>query len=488
MPRPIQPGVIPIQNFNLSGLAFSKWSGRKDSLYKIIGFDPHSQPGLLNVEQKLTAETTGVEPTEFCRVAVNSSNGAQYWFSYTSGKIWERPTTGIWRLVHTTTPAAGTAGCFGAKEYQGYIYWATQSRLHRITVANADNNDWATDAVEDWATFTITDSAFHPFLNHTGQQILYIGDGNYLAQVDAGTFTANALDIVTPLRIKSLGQIGTDILLGTYIADNVTQTEIIRWNGWGVSFTNSDPIPEVGINAFLPADNMVLVQAGTKGNIYYYDGTSLELWSKIPGEYSSTATGEVYPDSVANKEGQILLGFSNITGNSTNQLVYRIARHSRNFDYILDAPYPISERSGSDFVLTGLNIGAILVVGSDIYVAWKNTAGAGTYGVDRLDSATKLSGAYFETRVAVINREEFANFSEALIAYASLPTGTDINFYLNKNYAGYGSALTKINDTQRYIVRTKDEATEFNTLQLKVKVTTSSNSAPQIESGAVITR
>ena len=59
---------------------------------------------------------------------------------------------------------------------------------------------------------------------------------------------------------------------------------------------------------------------------------------------------------------------------------------------------------------------------------------------------------------------------------------------MNKNYAGYGSALTKVDDTQRYLVRTKDEGTEFNTLQVKVKITTNSNDAPQIESGAVLIR
>ena len=480
-----QSGLIPIGNWNLGGLSFSKWSGLKDSFYKLIGLDMHSQPGTLKVEQKLTVEATGVVPTEFCRVAVNSSNGAQYWFSYTSGKIWERPTSGTWILVHTTTPAAGTAGCLGAAEYQGYIYWATQSRLHRITVGNADNNNWTVDAVEDWATFSITDADFHPMLNHSSQQILYIGDGNYLAQVDAGTFTANALDIATTLRIKSLGKIGNDILLGTYVADTVTQTEIIRWNGWGVSFTNSDSIPEVGINAFLPTDNMVLAQAGKAGNIYYYDGENLELYGKIPGTYSSTAYGEVYPNSVANKEGQVLFGFSNGSGNPADELIYRLAKHNRSFEYIMDQPYPVSERSGSDFVLTGLEIGAILVVGQLIYVAWKNGS---SFGVDKLDVSNKLDGAYFETRIVVINREEQANFSEALIAYTSKPASTDVDFYTDINYAGYGSALSKFADTDRNIVRTKDEGTTFTTMQLKVKVTTSGNNAPQLESGAIVVR
>src|SRR3990167_3815797 len=220
MPRKnLTEGLIPIQNFNLGGLSDSKFSGTEYSLYKLTGWDPHSTPGLLKVAQKLTAETTGVEPTELCKERVNSSNGAQYWFSATTGKIWERPTTGTWRLVHTTTPAAGGAGCLGAREYHGYIYWATESRLHRITVANADDNDWATDAVEDWKTFTNTDASFHPMFETPGLT-LYIGDANFVAQVDhadlavgSEVFTADALDIKTPLRIKSLGGYGTDLLI-----------------------------------------------------------------------------------------------------------------------------------------------------------------------------------------------------------------------------------------------------------------------------------
>jgi hypothetical protein len=481
MAKKQEAGIIPIERYNLGGLAYSKWSGPKNSLYKLIGFDPHSIPGILLVEQKLTKDS-GVTVDEFCKARVNCSNGSQFWGSSTSGKIWERTSAGVYRLVHTVTPAAGTAYILDMVEHEGYIYIATQSRLHRILVTDADDNDWATDCVEDWATFSITDANFHPMFSHPSQQILYIGDGNYLAQVDTGVFTANALDIKTPLRIKSLGQLGTDILIGTYVADTVTETEIIRWNGWSVSFTNSDPIPEVGINAFLPADNMVLVQAGKAGNIYRYNGEQLDLFGKIPGEYSSTAYGEVYPQSVANKEGQILFGFSNGSGNPADELVYRIGRYSRDFPYIMDQPYPISERSGTDFVLTGLEIGGILVVGSLIFVAWKHGT---SYGIDKLDVSNKLNGAYFESRVMAVNREELANFAKSLVCYAELPASTAIDMYLNKNYAGYGSALSKLDDTDRNIVESNDEGTTFTTLQLKVKVTTSVNNAPKLENSAI---
>lgn len=604
--QPGQNQVVPIDHFNMGGLAFSKWSGHKNSLYKLTGFDPHTLPGVLQVEQKLTQETTGVEPDEFCKAAVACSNGAQYWGSSTSGKIWERPSNGTWRLVHTLTPSAGSAAVMEMYEYQGYIYIFTQSRVHRIAVSAAGNNTWSTDIVEDWGemnlsqtiggsgstayslttgasetvtgmqTFTALDpllesvsanltvtgpgdvtllvhdssnnaigsrtvsaanlvtgknyfefstplnliknnsyhihlyasatggtvatnivsqlegalmsfyrtsnATYHPL--HEVNLVLYIGDNEFVHQIDDGVFTTEALDIARPMVVTALGEISTDLLVGTGINSSVNKAKIIRWDTFSVSFTSSDDVPEVAINAFLPADNMVLVQAGYKGNIYYYDGQTLQLYSRVPGEYSATAKSETYHQSVAMKDGNILFGVSNYTGNPCDQGVYRMGRYSRDFDYILDFPYPISQRSGSDFVLTGINIGKILVAGDDLYVAWNNTNNA-TSGVDKLDSSTKLDGAYFETMILTLNREQFANFAKAVVAFASLPSSTDIEMYLSRNYASYTTtAVDKAKDTDRNTFESTQAGQDFTTMQLKVKARCSGNSGPQIESAA----
>jgi len=472
--------IIPIQDFNKGGLADSKWSGVQNSLYKMVGLDPHSKPGILKVAQAM-AKDSSTTVTALCRVAVNSSNGSQYWFSYTDGKIWERPSAGTFRLVHTTTPSAGTAGCLGALEYQGRIYWATQSRLHYITVANADDNDWSTDAQEDFATFGVTDTAFHPMIIQN--QVLYIGDGNQVAQVDDTTFSANALDIATPLRIKSLGKISTDLLIGTYVSDNITKTQILRWNTYSISFTSSDEIPEVGINSFIPADNFVLVQAGNQGNMYYYDGLRLELYMKIPGDWSSTAYGEVYPNAVANANGQILFGLSNGSGNPADQGIYRIARHSRNHALIMDFPYPISERDTGALVTSSIEIGAILVVGNDIYCSWKNGT---TYGVDKLNWSAKLTLAYLETRIMVQNRESYSNYSNFTVAYSSMPANCSLSLFYDKNYEGYVAYTNEVDDTSRNVVYAED-GVEATTLQLKISATVSGNTAPEIEGAIVVT-
>ena len=129
---------IEIKNINLGGNADSNYLGAENSVAESVGLDIHSTPGLIKVNQKLTKDS-GVTVTEFCKYGVSCSNGEFYFFSADSGKIWARTSLGVWRLVHTTSAAAGTHTCLGAIEFNGYIYWATQSRLHRITLAGADD-------------------------------------------------------------------------------------------------------------------------------------------------------------------------------------------------------------------------------------------------------------------------------------------------------------------------------------------------------------
>lgn len=469
---------ITISQFNEGGIADSKWSGFKNSLYRMIGVDPHSEPAVLKAESQLT-KNSGTTVTEFVKNIVVSTNGRTYHFSSESGRIWEE-NSGAWTLVHTTTPAAGGASCLGAIEHQGYIIWATESRLHRILATDAEGAaEWTANVEEDWQTFSNTDDEFHPMVEQNLN--LYIGDAHYLALWDGTTFTADALDIKTPLRIKSLGKIATDVLLGTYVDDNVNKTEILRWNTWSVSFTTLDPIEEVGINAFIPADNFVFVSAGTKGNIYFYDGNQLELYKKIPAVYDITDKVMIHPDAVANVGGnQILFGVSNVSGNPAPQGVYRIGRHNRNYDWIMDLAYPISERSGGNLVLTGIEIGAIEVKDDRILVSWKNGT---TYGVDLLDSSNKLDGAYIETRVMRPDRLRLSTIRNMIMSYNDLPANTSLTLTYDKNYAGSYTAPTssQVTDADRKII-TLEEGLEITALQVKVAFGTDGNNTPSLES------
>lgn len=469
---------ITISNWNMGGLADSKWSGIKDSLYRMVGLDPHSEPAVLKAEQKLTKDS-GSTIDEFVKCIVPSSNGRVYHFSADSGKIWEE-NSGSYTLVHTTTAAAGEHKCLGAIEFEGYIIWATESRLHRILATDAEGAaEWAANVDEDWQTFTNTDDTYHPMMIQNLN--LYVGDGNYVAEWDGTTFTADALDLVDNLRITCLGKLPatTDLLIGTYVTDNISKSEVLRWNTWSVSFTTSDPIDEVGINAFIPADNFVFVSAGKQGNIYMYDGVQMEIYKKVIGSWSPSNTATVHPNAACSFNGQALFGMSNVANNPCLQGVYRLGRHSRNYPYILDLAYPISERSGGALVTTGIEIGAIAVVGQEIAVSWKNGS---TYGVDRLDASNKLDGAYFETRVIRADRMQHTMFTRFDMAYNSLPASTAIALTYDSNYAGSYTTPTssQVTDTDRKIIYL-EEGIESSALQLKGTFTCNSNDTPSLE-------
>ena len=471
---------INISGWNNGGISDSRWSGLSDSLYRMVGVDPHSEPAVLKAEQKLKKDSGSIV-TELVKYQVVSTNGRTYHFSSESGKIWERTSTGTWSLVHTTTPSVGEAKCLGAIEFNGYIIWATQSKLHRILATNAEGaEEWAANVEEDWQTFSRTNAFFHPMMEQNLN--LYIGDSNYLAEwnADDGVFTPDALDLESCYNIKCLAKIGTDLAIGTKINDTVAKSSIFRWNTWSVSFTTSDEVNEVGINAFIQADNFLYVSAGHSGNIYSYDGERLELYRKIQGSYSPAATCHVNPDATTVLDNQVLVGVSNRTGNPCLSGVYRIGRHSRNYSWIMDLAYPISLRNGSNLVTSDVEIGSIVTLGQQILVSWKSGTSC---GVDILDPDNKLDGAYIETRVMRPDRLTHSTFQKFTMAYNSLPESTGLTLYYDKNYAGSYTTPTssQVVDTDRKII-TLEEGIEATALQLKVVFTCSSNSTPSLES------
>lgn len=451
------------------GLADSKWSGVLGSFYRSVGIDGHSNPGSITVHQKLTKES-GSTVDEFCKVKVACSNGYTFWFSSTSGKIWARSSGGTWTLALTTTAGAGGVACLGAGEFNGYIYWATESRLHRIAIANADDS-WSGHTL-NWATFAVTNASHHPMAIQ--DLTLFIGDGNRVCSIDsAAVFNNNALDLLSPNVIKTMVEYEIDLLIGTANATTLNKTQIIRWDCVSTSWNTSDPIEEVGINAFIRDDNYMMVNAGRAGNIYFYNGEKLEPYKRIPGTYSSTQYGYVHPQAVGNYQGRPIFGFSNGTGNPALQGVYTLGSYSKDYRKVLDLSWVISADVTSD-----IEIGAIIVADFDVLVAWKSGS---TYGVDKIDYSNKYASAYLETRMLFQERRHMIKtLREVSAFYNSLPASTGITFSYSINGAAY-VAMTSVTDSVIARVYATLSVEDIGSLQIKVAFTVSSNSAPIVE-------
>lgn len=461
---------IPIKNLNFGGIADSDYLGNENSIAAMVNCDIHSESGVIKANQALTKDS-GATVTELILASVPCSNGSTYHFG-DAGGIYERESDGTWTKRATASPGAGDAKVLGAEEYQGYIYYAMQSRLGRFAIPTAGA---AITRSDNWATFSNTDATFHPF--RIVNQVLYIGDKNYVAQVDAGTFSANALDIKTPLRISALGRLDTDLLIGTYVSDNVNKTEIFRWNTWSVSFSVADDIPEVGVNAFLEADNAVFVSAGQKGNIYQYNGADLTLYKQIKGTWTSTNKAKINPDAVLNHNGMPLFGLSQITGTGVSLGVYSLAQTNRNYPFVFNLEHVISTGN-----LTNIQIGSICALGADQFlVSWVDTNDGTTYGVDVLNLSTKAT-AYFVTRNLIIDRAVYSNYGFVYVPYRSLPTDTEINIYTSTQHAAFSETEdTSRVDTDRLMVVSDSHIGQATVVKVKIELSPNSNDAPEVE-------
>lgn len=454
---------IIIENINLGGLADSEYLGVKSSVGDMSGIDIHSEPGAIKVNQALVKES-GSTIDALVNAILPCSDGSTYLFG-DGGKVWKRTSGGTYSLERTASPAAGSANIVGAIEDQGYVYYFTESRVGRWQVGTA----WS-GANDDWATFSITDASYHPAVEQN--LVNYIGDGNYIAQIEDGVFTANALDLKTGLRVRSLGQIITELLVGTYVSDNVNWNKIFRWNTWSESFSSNDKVPERGVNAFLETDNFVVAQCGVKGNFYIYSNDRLERLFKIPGSWGVGNQAEVKSGAIANYFGIPLFGLSNIANNPAAPGIYSFGSHSPAYPTVLNREYIPS--CGSNNTV----IGAMAVVGDQVLVAWKNGS---SYGVDKIDTSNKYDSSYIDTRKIMVDRSELTKVVKVNVCYRTLPENTDIEIKANINDAGFGSALTTRDDTDRKLVYTETEVGDMTSLKIRVSPVVDGNNAPEIE-------
>ena len=463
---------IRLDNFNLGGTADSKYQGVPYSQAAIVGFDLHSEPGILKSAQKLTKES-GATIDEFVKVILPCSDGNTYLFSSTSGKVWKRTSAGVYSLITTVAPAAGSAAVSDAEEKDGYILYAMANRLGRVAVPSSGDVNWAVKD-DNWATFT-NGYTIHPIQKLN--LLAYIGDKNLVAQVnESNVFSAAALDLEELYKVTTLSKFIRKLMIGTKVGDNVQEAPIFRWNTWSTSFQSPDDVPEVGINAWQEVDNGLLAHAGLKGNIYQYNGEELIHLKRILGDWTGTKKAIVYLNAVGTFKAIPIFGLSNNDGNPANQGVYSFGSAGNNYPRVLDLTYPISQGA-----LSNVEIGAIAPISADQFlVSWKDSNPVPTvYGVDILDLSNKYSGSYIETRILGMERGTRKDF-HVEVFYRSLPANTDIVISGSSNYGAY-STVTSQNNTQDMKKEATVKMVDAAAGQIKIATTASGNNAPEIE-------
>lgn len=450
---------VNISNVNIGGIADSDYNGAKNSVADMLGFDIHSEPGVMKVNQALTLDSASTI-TEAISAMVQPGDGNTYLFGSSTGKIWSRDNTGTYTLVATNANGA----TYGAEVYKGFIYYFSVSQVGRVAVGAA----WSTRN-DSYAAAGGTIDRPTCILN----DVLYFGCGTTVGQIDTGTVTVSALALPTGFTVTALGQMGTDLLIGTQISVSPFQAQIFRWNTWSVSFTNSEPIPEQKVYAFLPMLNFVLVQAGMVGNIYIYNGASLDVYKNVRLNSAAlgTAAAHMRYNACLNFGGKALFGFS---------LLYSLARANRNYPFVLNKEIGISTGNLTTALITSMV--QISVIGGNIFlVAWQDGS---NFGVDRYDTTAKYTGAYIKSRMITVDRFDKNTYGDFKVAWRTKPVNTIITMGANINNGGM-TMLTPATDQVIDVDRNLDQAIadigDATQFQAQVNITPSGNTAPEIE-------
>lgn len=409
---------------------FYKGQGESDyvgSFSRLINVDVYSELGVAKAQLALARESETMidEP---CYIAVDGDGNA-YFFSKTSGKRWKRSSGGAYSSLTSNT---NTSGHKGAEYYNGYVYYATNTKLGRLKLSDGTFTD-------NWQTLN---SGEHPF--HKFDLILYIGNGSDIAQVDdTGTFSSSGLDINDEYQVKALISKGDDLIV---LANSSVDSRVYRWNTIASSWTYSDPVKELNAFAFLDGDNNIFALCKS-GNIYYYTGTQLVKQKKLRDGFTS------YNHALTtNYQGRPLIAQGN-----------RIYSYYRTGNY---SPFAIV----GEYTCTGNEINSIVSIGETLLVSHDQ-------GVDNVTNYR--ADAIIETPIVI------GRYSDIIVGYQDIPDNTSIEIeYLidDRDRNNFTSADTLIDSEDERIVRLAKEMNVRRNVMARVKLNSYTTHTPIIDS------
>jgi hypothetical protein len=356
---------FPITSFR-GGISEHGNKGPKGSFKFGYGLNIREGEDTLKCNQALKKDS-GTTVTDLVLTLVAGSDGNIYGFGDT-GKIY-RKAGGTWTLVYTDAGGKITGAAEFASTSGRYILYATQTKLRKISLANAGGT-W-TGNVSDAGTFSEgASTTLHTMTPALG--VLLINDGNLLAMYDyADAFNATALRLSSGKVSNALIPRGNRIYIGTS-----GQGWVIDWDRLQDSWLSEKSAQGRGVNMMGFLELGIIMQVGSEGNLKYFNLSETSPFKVIPG------TGTSRPGAVCEYKSITHFGMNGGTKNG----IYSVGRFDKNDPISVNLEYIPSHGK-----LTGTEIGALCSDGTYLYASWKDGT---SYGIDVIDTANKANAVY----------------------------------------------------------------------------------------------
>ncbi len=359
----------------------------------------------------------------------------------------------------------------------GTIYYAIRISATVIKVATSVANATAGTAIDlttqGTGTHTIIVS-LTPATYHTMKVIadtLTICNDKFLATIGyTGTYTPNALVLPSDNVTKTLFEYETQSirmsLAGCTKRTTAKRGSLFLWYLLDSSWGKKKDIPAEGINAIVESE-VLLMQAGSKGNLYYSDFRNMLPITSFPGG------GKVNPDGVEGDEGLALFG---VFGNGTGKTgVYSVGRKKKNGSFVFNLEY----------ALACDEIGSVRNTGGDTLISYKNGA---TYGVKKVDPNSKAPGIYESIDFArpMTLPADPTLWNSVKLTTKDMPANTAIEVWYRLDKKGTFDKQAKMEGEVAQFISGMDQEALFligekaTYLEIQIKLIPSGNNTPEI--------
>ena len=206
------------------------------------------------------------------------------------------------------------------------------------------------------------------------------------------------------------------------------------------------------INFVITSDttDVLFVCAGTNGNIYLYDGTRLDFYTKVRGASTSPNT-------------QLTTAFNRRPMFAIGGEIYSLVVPQRGLATSLNHEFTCSAGSSA-------TIHSLCTIGTTILISWELS---GVFGIDKID--TNLAISSFTTPL-VSNRK----ITDIKIPYDLLPTGTSITLEVDTDNAGFISKAIVKDSADENMYRLDGHLANHRTVRARITLNPSGATTPVV--------
>jgi len=347
-----------------------------------------------------------VNPGVINHIIRDTRSNSVYYFQDSNARIWVTY-VGVAHLVtgNTLTGGQGNGIVLFTNSNSTKVYlFAFRDAAVDVVEVTATANFMAPSWTNSWQALNSAVGSANSHNPIVGQDnIIYFPDGRYVGSIrenagsvfapaDAGTYTYNnqALDLPQGEVAYWIEELGINLL----ISGN-SYNKIYPWDRISDSFNLPLIIPEDNIYRLKNIGNIVYIQAGKNGNIYYTQGSYVKHFKHIPDYITNNsiyAYSNITWGGLGVKNGSLLCGISSQLNSACNGIYLIESNGIITQDNIAPGTVlPLSLLTDTELYFIGYD-GGCSKVGSTRYTSYESIFQSALYRV-----ATKTEKATYST-------------------------------------------------------------------------------------------